>query len=484
MPGPAGLLFQQSQTPSLNAPPPKKPKNTFDQTTSNDTSHCEQEEGENDEDFPLQKTSDFSRNSTSDVSFYSPAWMVMQLELGFRTPSLQAHLSPDEKYEILRPLYPAESHFLIPDIVRGKADWNISPRSLLVLVQTSQALTDNLWTVSLMDETCATLDAWIQPTFVKKEQQQDLSHQASIQPGLVWLVQDATVMLVSNKDRKAKSERMLLIKQENIQRVWSPSQADEMDESTYTGWIDRRNTLTAQICQRIRRNTDRTEDRRLGSDPAASSARFGGIAKATEIGLIPSPRTISVSNSGDSLIEEIDTGTQQAQRRDTLTIKSPSIPLNRLDSSHERARQTLRGNPTSAPIAPKLAPVPPSATGSVSAGFSYTQTSEIEPIAASDKRSESQLEGGDIINSFTDREQAHCGGNMSAKMMNGASSLWASSIDGLLDMSDESDDEAGGNIKCSAEASSVSTSHVQQPRSIFQIDGGYMDLDGFSDDED
>lgn len=244
LPGPAGLLFQQSQSHALDNSVNKRPKDRHSYVSMGST------QDDNDDDpreLPLQNSIEFGHNTAaSGISFYSPAWMVMQIDLGFRTPSLPAYLTTEEKYETLRKLFPETTYVLIPDVISGKADWNISPRSLIALVQTSRALTDNLWTVSLIDETCATIDAWIQPSFVKKEQQQTCSHQSTIQPGSVWLIQDATVMLVASKDRRKKTERMLLIKKENIQQVWSPCQADDVGAEAHKEWIDRRNTLTIQ----------------------------------------------------------------------------------------------------------------------------------------------------------------------------------------------------------------------------------------------
>ncbi|GKY93972.1 hypothetical protein MPSEU_000364100 [Mayamaea pseudoterrestris] len=274
MPGPAGLLFQQSQTHMLNFSS-KRSKSSFDPLNVDSPPPSQDEE---DDLASNTKPIDFDLgcNAVAGVSFYSPAWMVMQIELGFRTPSLQAYLSNEQKYKILRPCYPTASHYLVPDVLSGKADWNISPRSLLVLVQNNKALTDNLWTVTLIDETCVTMEAWIQPFFVKREQQRSYSHQTMIRPGLVWLVQDATIMLMANKDRKKKTQRMLLIKQENIQQVWSPSMADDVGETAYREWVESRNSLTVQATKLFNETMFQEDERRVCDQTAA--AAFDGPA--------------------------------------------------------------------------------------------------------------------------------------------------------------------------------------------------------------
>jgi hypothetical protein len=536
LPGPAGLLFQQSQTPLLNTS--KRQKCGIDPMYS-DSPPRSQCQDEDDDRTPIPKTIDFSQNVTAGISFYSPAWMVMQIELGFQTPSLQSHLSEAQKYKILRPCYPEASYYLVPDIASGKADWNLSPRSLLVLVQTSQALTDNLWTVSLMDETCAaTVEAWIQPSLVKKEQQHNYSHQTIIQPGLVWLIQDATIMLVSNKDRKKKTERMLLIKQENIQKVWSPSQADAIGEAAYREWVDKRNTMTVQASlhmqaipsqEDVRQDHDRSAIlvesriptpqtkintiRRNAEDLDSASmveACHPPIRDTTKQHTTDShhrpdenddvtPKRLSSTNTSKqptsrsvSVLPETANGVTQSLNASTAILgDSRSDPLRRQALSDPAATPNAANKECTPvhltqndklPIGPKV--VPPN--------FSHTQLSNSSKPSLTDYVACDAAGGGECAQGCESQSVNPLPVSPTNELPSVTiTGLWKSTDMELMDLLDESDTESftdkaadtdqenvPNNVK-----SPVANDYKQHTTSIFQASAG-LEIDGFSDEDD
>lgn len=170
----------------------------------------------------------------------------MQCRLGFVTPALPANLSPEERAPILRRYVP-EEYLLLPQVLSIEERWKV-PKRLLVVVQRIQSLADNLWTVELTDETSAVVDAWIQPRLVREEQQRP--QPMYIRPGLVWLLNEPTVMLVVGEKEQpgadaVRLDRMLLIDVDSIEQVWSPAQAEkEVSDEDYVRWMEKRNTLT------------------------------------------------------------------------------------------------------------------------------------------------------------------------------------------------------------------------------------------------
>jgi len=227
--GPAGVWFQTQQS-SL-------PRNN--------------KGDEEDEEVVLNSPRN-TRPSNNGIAFYSPAWMSMQCEIGFLTPSLPAYLSEQERYTLLRPHVP-NHHLMIPELLQGKADWKLPPnKSLFVLVHTIQALSDNLWTVELTDETGFKISAWIQPKLVSQEEQRSTPHY--IRPGLVWMLQNVTILLVAKQvpdegaERVSKMDRILLVSEANIKKLWTPSE-EAVSDQDYIQWMERRNTLTSQVME-------------------------------------------------------------------------------------------------------------------------------------------------------------------------------------------------------------------------------------------
>jgi len=219
--GPAGTWFQ-AQQPSNMRPSAKAPNEEDD-----DESGIEFSQGAR-----VQKP--------TATSFFSPAWVAMQCALRIVTPSLPPYLSVKERYATCRPHVPAD-YLMLAEVLMGQSDWKLS-KPLLVLVETIDALADNLWMAEVTDETGAKMSSWIQPSLVHQEQQRAVPYY--MRPGRVWLVQDATLLLVENEEGEEAS-RMMLIGENSIARVWSPGEDEELSDEEYIRWMERRNVLSS-----------------------------------------------------------------------------------------------------------------------------------------------------------------------------------------------------------------------------------------------
>lgn len=192
----------------------------------------------------------------ADISI-SPAWNLMQRDLGITTPYLQPWMinmtthdgsggefqsELKRRYQLLRPHVP-KRFLLLYEIVRGHHDLGFGSLShdenhngnngcdrrmdedvdsqfgppkfvhqsdapaLVVLVQSVESsIHHNIWTVELTDETGATVRAWMEPSFIHVQLQSSCRHQDDpsskeggtfiIRPGVVWLLRKVSIMPV------------------------------------------------------------------------------------------------------------------------------------------------------------------------------------------------------------------------------------------------------------------------------------------------
>jgi hypothetical protein len=166
----------------------------------------------------------------------------------------QQRAHAERRREALRQCLPPD-YLLLPDLVApASTEWKLRNRRIVVLVVAIQSLTDNLWTVKVTDETSAVLTGWIQPRLVREEQQRQ--QPKFVRPGLVWQLVDPTLILVSNDGAYPGGadgnslERMLLISEETIERVWTPAQAKEISDDRFVAWLEQRNVLSASLLDR------------------------------------------------------------------------------------------------------------------------------------------------------------------------------------------------------------------------------------------
>ena len=163
--------------------------------------------------LPASRRSDNDKDEPSKggLPFYSPVWTAMQIEMDWTTPATS-------RPELLRPYTPTT---LLSDL---RDHWRI-PR-LVVLVHAIHCWND-LWTVTLTDETHTHVEGWLAPTFDRKE---------CLQVGSVWWLEDVTA-----------TPDALLISKESVKKIWTPS--DTVGDAEYLAWTERRRVLTQKVQQ-------------------------------------------------------------------------------------------------------------------------------------------------------------------------------------------------------------------------------------------
>jgi len=210
----------------------------------------------------------------------NPAWTAMQCTLNWYTPEvpLSVASAPIQRYQRLRPHTPTE-YCLLPEILSSSqfaTAWKLPPaRTLIVLVLSVACHHDDIWTVELQDDTGASIQAWMQPSFVQAEKQQHADDNATgpryIRPGYVWCLTNVTIMLQqsmggntaltsyantttcttttsSNGAGNSKMpQRMLLISERNVSRVWMPDSLEEVEDSVYCEWVEKRSAIQSQV---------------------------------------------------------------------------------------------------------------------------------------------------------------------------------------------------------------------------------------------
>jgi len=246
--GPAGVLFQQT----LQQHPGKRQRNEAP-LNRNEIDDEDDNDGASSCGYSISQSR--CSPTAASTAYTSPAWTAAQCALELSTPSCPFHWTFRQKYAALRPHLPAE-YLLVPQILNGAADWKMAPhQKLLVQVVTIQAVTanDHLWTVSLTDETGATVQAWIEPAWVRKEQQQQASQ---IRAGTLWLLQNCSIQLIANNNSNSNDatddtqqqmmmDRMLLVSPDNVISVWNSS--TNVSNAEYIRWMEARNALTATL---------------------------------------------------------------------------------------------------------------------------------------------------------------------------------------------------------------------------------------------
>lgn len=276
--GPAGVWFQTQQQHSIE-------NQRIDKNSRGKNIDDEDE----DLDDCNNKNRKFSKsghaNNSNSQSFHNLAWTAAQCSLGYATPNWSALLQTSQKYSIIRRQIPKD-FVLIRDIYTTMVnDWKLrNGQKLLVMVNTMKAVMgDNyLWTVGLTDETGSFIQAWIQPSFVQKEQQRSTPQYLRV--GVVWMLKNVTLAVgrraltmvpfsggpandeddddddmytkhveseihgtvsgASSHQLTKPVERTLLISESNIEQVWSSVSEKEISHEAYIKWVEQRNNAT------------------------------------------------------------------------------------------------------------------------------------------------------------------------------------------------------------------------------------------------
>ena len=210
----------------------------------------------------------------------NPAWTAMQCNQQWLVPdtifaSLPRAMSSLQRYRCLRPHVPP-NYLLVPELTMSSqiptlettlpSEWWKFPlgQKLIVLVQSVSCHHDDIWTVELSDDTGASIQAWMQPSFVQMEKQQHADNATGpqyIKPGYVWCLEHVTMMLQqtlgsqdagssttavddhapenNNNNNNNKSQcRMLLISERNVTQVWTQESLDQIDKQTFLDWVE------------------------------------------------------------------------------------------------------------------------------------------------------------------------------------------------------------------------------------------------------
>lgn len=376
--GPAGVWFQTQQQ--------QKIQNDIDVNRRNhNASMTTQENVEEDEILGTQRLKSDKQQpnkvrSDESSSFYSPAWTAAQCHLGFATPNCSPWLSTSQRYSMIRPFVPSD-FVLIRDIASMQNVWKLpNNRKMLVMVHNIQALLGDhyLWTATLTDETGSFIQAWLAPSLVQKEQQQPTPQHLKL--GVVWMLSDVTLQLMfndsgcNNKYRpllendeddenddtddieninsdRYRHERMLLIAESNIEKVWTAASEKEISNETYIQWMENKNSATVSAMESFEKpGIARTEAGNNSTDAYS-------MKMAHEI-----DDTVSVNSSSTEEAEFIDISNttesyaQQSRKRPICTdISDEENEVSSKDNSliHLDFRTTDMNFPNSLAESPK-----------------------------------------------------------------------------------------------------------------------------------
>ena len=187
---------------------------------------------------------DTEKPSLEDVSF-SPAWTCMQQSLSICTPCIPSWKTAQERYQLLRKYVPNE-YVLIHEMLNGDYDFSIpEPHRLLVMVHSVESH-HTIWTVDLQDESGVIVRAWMEPKYIQQQLQQQGA--STIRPGVVWMLKGVSIMAVQNEEEE-RLERMLLISEKNVERIWTPEQAKQQDspraQREFLNWMEKRRAIAS-----------------------------------------------------------------------------------------------------------------------------------------------------------------------------------------------------------------------------------------------
>ena len=296
-PGPCGILWQMSK--------PKGSKSKI-QEEEEESIHRKEDQNEESALFPNDEDSNSNekdlksaigrkvRNGEQYDASTPPAWTAMQRSLDICTPylSLWTQGNIRKRHELLRPHVPRKC-ILLPEILCGGHDLKILDPECYLCAWVHSIEERNshhgIWTVELKDETGATIRAWMEPNFVKKELQkaqqaeETSSNKGVVRVGVVWMLANFSMIAINNNDHgglvgnnknSGVVERMLVVSEKHILRVWTPEidriqyQPNEEEDSPeaqrkYLNWMERRNALTED---RIPCGSDTDEGRTENED--------------------------------------------------------------------------------------------------------------------------------------------------------------------------------------------------------------------------
>eukprot|EP00977_Amphora_coffeiformis_P010071 scaffold2353_cov167-Amphora_coffeaeformis.AAC.62 len=278
--GPAGVWFQNFQSSDNHHGRPTTNNNLHlsSHHKNNDDVDDDDEEEEDQQDAlqnlrrSMLQRRRVAHSSNALTNFSSPAWIAMQCDCRWVTPSLASHLSIEERCEQLRPHVPSQ-FTMIPELIGNYSSKNNDHSALannrdpwfcehaMVLVSNIHgSTTANGWTVTLTDETGATLTAWIQPDSIRRQLQcpnrggvGDASSSAAtaaatttkawLRTGCVLWLQNTTLLLSPDCPETGRLSFLLLVGEVNVKQVWTPSDGESLSDERYIQWIEQRSQV-------------------------------------------------------------------------------------------------------------------------------------------------------------------------------------------------------------------------------------------------
>ena len=325
--GPAGVWFQNFQQSGDGRP-----------STSNDDR--DEEEEEEDQQDVLQNLSHSLQHRSAHphelISFSSPAWIAMQCDLRWVTPSLPTHFQVAERYQALRPHVP-EQFTMIHELIKPPKDvpnpWFCE--NCMVLVSNIQgSTTANGWTVSLTDETGETLTAWIQPESIRNQLQRrssnnDSSGSSWFRTGCVWWLQGVTLFLSPQSSDTDSLSYLLLVGEDNIRHVWTPADGQALSDEAYIEWMEKRRQIAVE-----------EGDHETEQQITPVNRRLSGSAKPRSY----TSQRHDIPQSGSSASHSTSAASTQSTQRETMprpaTLPTPhtvqGLPM-RPDTQRPRA---------------------------------------------------------------------------------------------------------------------------------------------------
>ena len=255
-PGPCGIWFQrQRQLIGGDGGGVATTSSSLSYQYHQNHHHLHESQGltQSDSSSPSKQKSSSSSGAGADMN---NTWRFMQESLDIVTPYLDLSTSdsPYKRYQQLRPYMP--SNFILLSQI-GSSSSSSSSYSvgsgvgeeytslqiqdklrLLVEVHSVEAthIHHNILTVQLTDETKTIIRAWLDPNWV--QEQNRLRHRDStkniIRQGVVWMLKDVGMIIVPKDEQNStddqqdedKIERILLISGKQIERAWTPEEAN------------------------------------------------------------------------------------------------------------------------------------------------------------------------------------------------------------------------------------------------------------------
>ena len=281
----------------------------------------------------------------------------MQCDCRWVTPVLASHLTIEERYEQLRPHVPPQ-FTMIPELVGTSKDSSVDRdpwfcEHVMVLVSNIHgSTTANGWTVALTDETGATLTAWIQPDSIRRQLQRpsstggDSSTKSWLRTGCVWWLQNTTLLLSPDSPETGTRTLsfLLLVGEDNVKQVWTPSDGESLSDERYLQWIEQRNQVQGDGHYNDLESTSDGTDRRCRSPETSVSPLLRSVQ-----GLSRTSRQISPQMNQPTTSPALRQNPSSRTARDVPSLARTPVASTQTESSSSQVSNTQQTLTSAAP---------------------------------------------------------------------------------------------------------------------------------------